>query len=442
MTQTTTSSIDGSHLESTRAMRLRISIAGVLFILGAAASWWRLSPMTRGTVWAEDGTRFYAEIERYGFWGSLGRSYAGYLQVGPRLLTWFATRFSTEHYAVAMTLGCCLAVGVVTAVVFLCSASVTRSLPAQIVVAAATFAVPAAGVEVLGNAANIHSYLLWMTPWVLLARPRRAATVIALSVLVLLASLSEIQTVYFVPLILFRWRHRRSWCVFGALAVGLVAQLRATLIAPRPSSPYGRPSLVDIEWGYVVNVVGSLGFGRPHHVAHLVTSGYGVLLQLLLVVPVAAFLVLLRWGERQEWIWGIVALVGTVVTWTGSVVLNPTPLLEYTSYSARAWSDFDFVRYCVTSSMLLLSLIALAAGVLLRRIAWTARVVGVGLVAAMAAAVVIGWHVPSQRELGPAWAAQIRRDAAPCAAGRQSVMVKLAPMRWATSVACRQISAK
>ena len=85
--------------------------------------------------------------------------------------------------------------------------------------ASAVVLVPAAPIEVLGNAANLHSYCLWLVPWLLLARPASRRGSVGLGAVGLAIALSEIQTALFAPFFAIGARdsramaeaHRAAW---------------------------------------------------------------------------------------------------------------------------------------------------------------------------------------------------------------------------------------
>ena len=126
---------------------------------------------------------------------------------------------------------------------------------ARLALGAVTVLVPAAPIEVSGNAANLHWYFLWLAPWLLMAAPTRWLTGIALGVVALLAGLTEIQVALFVPLVLVEARNRYRLPVVVGLLLGVAAQVVATLTSPR-SDPYGSPpNLHDLVEAYPVHVV-------------------------------------------------------------------------------------------------------------------------------------------------------------------------------------------
>ena len=173
----------------------------VSLAVGAAASvlaWLRLDGRTRGVVWAEDGMFLQDRLEA-GPLISLVDPYGGYLHLVPRAIVEVAALVPLQDYAVAVTGLCCLTVGAVAGLVHACSRDVVESRAARVVLGLVTVLVPTAAAEVLGNTANLHWFLLWLTPWVLLCRPTSWRQGWALGAVLLAVTLTEIQAVYFAP---------------------------------------------------------------------------------------------------------------------------------------------------------------------------------------------------------------------------------------------------
>ena len=119
--------------------------------------------------------------------------------------------------------------------VFVCTRDVIPWLPGRVLIAGLTVLAPLAPREVLGNAANVHSLVLWTVFWMLLYTPRTRAGSIALGIVALLGAATEIQCLFLLPLALIRWRDRRRWPMLAGLGAGLAMQLFVTLFWPRGS---------------------------------------------------------------------------------------------------------------------------------------------------------------------------------------------------------------
>ena len=159
----------------------------------------------------------------------------------------------------------CAVVGLVGALVVVCSRDVVPWLPARVALGLATALLPALPIEVLGNAANVHWAFLWLAPWLLLAAPRSDREGIGFGVVGLVAALTEIQVAWFLPLALHRWSDRRRWWIRGGVLAGLAAEGVATLVAPRSDQLDGGSTVASVAEGYVVDALGEHldGLRRP-----------------------------------------------------------------------------------------------------------------------------------------------------------------------------------
>ena len=124
-------------------------------------------------VWAEDGGFLQNRLD-HGPLVSLFEPYQGYLHLLPRAIVEVGALLPLRDYAVAVAGMSCVVAGVVAALVFACSRDVVHGPAARIVLGLVTVLVPTVSAEVLGTTANLHWFLLWLTPWVLLFRPTSA----------------------------------------------------------------------------------------------------------------------------------------------------------------------------------------------------------------------------------------------------------------------------
>lgn len=222
-------------------------LAPTAVLAGASVTaWLRLTAVTRGTIWAEDGKYLNDALVRRGL-GDLLRPNGGYLQLVPRVVAALVLALApVTQFALALTAAACLTAGVCAAVVYVCSSAVTSSTLARAGFASVTVLAPMLPVEVLGNMANIHWFFLWAAPWLLLYSPRTRAGAAALGAFALVGALSEIQVLVALPLVLVDRRNRLKWVVAGGLALGGAAQVATTLLNPRGRFAAPAPSVSDI----------------------------------------------------------------------------------------------------------------------------------------------------------------------------------------------------
>lgn len=343
-----------------RPVRFVAIVASVL--LAALLAFWRMPPTSRGVIWAEDGGIFLQDaLARKGVL-DIFSPYEGYLHVLPRLAAKSVVRFfAADDYALALNFLSCVVVGAVAYLVFHCSKAVTPNVYARLGWASITVLVAPAPWETLGNFANIHAYLLWLTPWLLFKPAQSKLEGVLLFFTATLLSMTEIVAVLFVPLIAFRFKDRRLWPARIGLLLGLVAQIVTTMSHPRsPSSTYPL-DFGSIIMGWFLNSSSALVYGSSSQIsAHI--GNYGFWPPLLAALPFAAALAyILVKGDRQKRLLALVLLFGSTGVWGATLVLNFYEYFDYASFDAEQWKSFFLSRYSTVPSMFLLALIPLAA---------------------------------------------------------------------------------
>ena len=414
----------------------------VLGVLATAASWLRLPAAVRDTMWAEDGQRFLQDALDHGAFHDLLVPYAGYLHVVPRLVVGVAAEVApTAQLALAISLGSAIVVGLVTAVVYVCSGAVFTHVAPRILIASITALAPLAPVEVLGSVANLHWYLLWMAPWLLLHRPRTRRGAVVPAVIGFLAALTEIQLVVFLPLVVARPFDRRMWLIRAGVIAGLAGQFAATVLAPRPGSRHLGHDPASTLDGFLLNVV--LSSWLPPHAAAALVAATGWVLPWALALPfAAAFAACLRFGGPQRRILAWTLGGGSVATWLLAYWANQTVPL-YARWGTHDLAVFIPLRYAVVPQMLLLALLVAAATTLfsasLRR--------GIRLAAlacvALAALMLVLQFTPTgtRRDGGPEWMPWVERAERVCTrtAATAPQTIPIAPARWGVVLGCSRL---
>ncbi|MDP9026872.1 MAG: hypothetical protein M3N46_04855 [Actinomycetota bacterium] len=417
-------------------------------MLASVAAWLRIPPLARDTLWAEDGREFLQGAIDGGPLESLVVPYAGYLHTVPRLLASFVVSFvPVSGWAIAMTAGSCLVAGVLAAAVFVATRDVVRWVPARVAIASLIVVAPLAPREVLGNAANLHSLFLFALFWIALARPRGRGESIGLAAVALLGALTEVQSLFLLPLLLVRLRDRRRMPVRAALLLGMAAQAVVALTFPRGGSGNPSDSPLSIAFGYLINAVMPLAV--PQTSIGPVAAATGPLVGILLLLPLVASLVfVLRHGrpiQRQA----VIALaLGSILIYTASVVANPHPFYDYATLTRAGLEQLWLVRYGVVPSMMLAAvpLVALAVAVARRRLrprgtSMTAVRVLAGVSALLMLSVLLQF-IPqdTRRWSGPAWQPQLAAAAEACETLPSSSRVALnETLGWQVSVPCGRL---
>lgn len=420
------------RLRSTAAFVAVAVVAGILL-------WLRLPAGVRDTMWAEDGAYFLEGASRFGL-GRLFVPYAGYLQFVPTVIAAIVVHLPVSLWAVGMTAGACVASGLCAAVVFACSGAVIRPLVPRLLVAGVTVLLPLGPRDVFGNPTNIHTVLIWTLFWILMAQPRGRRVGIALSVVGLVCALSEIQTAFLLPLVVWRLVRGRGsdrWLAVGP-AVGIAAQVVATVIAPRGANHNPHVSAQSIVIGYLLN--GIVPLASPISSIGRVASSGGLVIAGLVVaaVIVAAAALWHRLETRSR-----IALVGALtlgpLVYAASVYVNPAPYYDYAHLSPSALDHAWITRYGVAPGMFFLAAVVIVAST------WQPR--SLPPVASLAVLTIVticltAFFVPTwtRRSDGPLWSAQVAAAAERC----ETPGVKSVPVRqtlgWLVPVDCSRLT--
>ena len=429
--------------------------SGHAIVLGLALSvvaWFRLDPLTRGTLWAEDGVIFLVQRESLGPWRSVIEIYAGYLHVVPRILTNVAVIAPIEHYAIVVTGLCCLLIGGIAGVVYGCTSGVIQSRYVRVAIASTTVLIPTGPIEVMGNMADLHWYFLWLTPWLLLARPSKWHQSAGAGVVALLAGLTEIQTAIFLPLALARLGDRRSWPASCGIAVGVAIQISASIVRPRFMGTSETHGFLDITTGFILNAVVRI-WNPALSGAGDIVSAHGGALMLLLALPfLLAGLGLLTASIRASQrdlpfpprplvVLGTLA-VGAIAPFVAAMLTNRSSTLAYDSYTLVELSGLPPVRYGVVPAMFLVAMVLWWIDVWEAHPSrWRAILARVALVAVMALQIAHLQLDETRRSDGPGWSGGIERAQEACREGRAPDPIPAAPdPRRAVPLTCDQLS--
>lgn len=413
-------------------------------VAAAAAAWLRLPAIARDTLWAEDGRDFLQAALDLGPINSLVAPYAGYLHTFPRIVASLTVELvPVQYYAIAMSAGACILAGIMASIVFVCSADVLPWMPARVITAMLTVMAPLAPREVLGNEANLHSLVLWTLFWIVIYRPRTKRGGLWLGVFALLGSLTEIQAVLLLPLMLWRLRDTARWIPRAGIVLGAALQILVTLLWPRGGSGNAPLGAASIGLGFFINSV--LPIWIPQKSIGPAVVWGGIVLCLVLFLPfVVALVVSLKFGSNTQRIAAAGLFVGAIVVYCLSVIENPQTFYDYAQFSPDEMADVWLARYGVVPSMLLCALAVLAIAIVVGRIklrpsrSTIPRLAAYGAAVALVVLLVVQF-VPqdTRRSGGPAWQPQILALRDVCASLPGSSTVDVAEtIGWHVAVPC------
>lgn len=423
-------------------------------LLGAACvltfiAWGRLPTLTRETVWAEDGGVFLRDVLRAGHLQSIFLPYDGYLHVLPRLLA------STSHalvplegYATAMSLLSCAVVAGISIAVFHFARVLTESASVRLMIAAIPILLPIGPNEVSGNAANLHWYLLWLAPWLMLKKPGNPASGFVVFMLSFLTAASEIISGMFLPLaVLVAWK-QRNYAAPGGLLLGLILQIITTLVSPRfnGAAPHtGAVEPLSVVMGYILLPIGSIW----HPDSRTLASGIVNFGAWIIVIPTLLFVGLLAFvlakGTATLKFAAVTAIAASGLCWTASVVLSGNTMFNYSAYTESDWANsFAYIRYAAAPGMFLLLLVPLAIATAMQSGYVSRRSVPYFAGIFVVFLLISYFPTATTRQTGPAWAPGV--EAARAACSTDSVMatavVVVAPSTWKfaqVEIACREL---
>ncbi|MDQ0768571.1 hypothetical protein QF031_001320 [Pseudarthrobacter defluvii] len=408
----------------------RWMLNGGIVLLGASVAFARLPWDAQRTIWAEDGGIFLNDALNGTGWAGIFSPYEGYLHVIPRLgANLVVSLFAVGNFGLAMNFASCLVVSLVALLVFYLSKPFSDSLLVRLCWASLTILVAPGPLETLANFANVHWYLLWLTPWLLLKAARSRTEGILLFVVSLLVSLTEILSVMFLPLFFYGLRDKSKWFARGGLITGIVCQVATTIAFPRsPSSGYPVNVQSVIE-GWFLNSSSALLYGSSFNISNLVRS-YGPLPVVFAAVPFFLVFTFIMWkGKSSHRILATIMVAASIGTWAATQVVNPQPFFDYASFTDAEWGGFFLSRYSTVPSMFLLALLPLAAAVLLSfsRAAWSA-VLGCFLVLQL----VFFFPTVVSRSEGPVWSEGVRAGQEACLKdpGLVASGIQIAPRGW------------
>ena len=430
-----------------RSKRLDGVVLLALMTVGTLISLVRVPRQHLDVVWAEDANIFLFEAVNHGSIDVLFHGYAGYQHLIPRIVAGVILAvFPLEWYAIAVFACCALLTSLCAFAVYMLSRDLVTWWPARIALALVTILLPLAGQEVLGNLADIHSYCMWLMPWLLLYRPRSWKTSVFLAVIAFLCIMTEVQAVIFLALIPFRLRtrFRMSWPLLGALVVGAAWQLATTVLSPRPSTTqwYGLWAVVK---GWLVNSVLPLITPAPDRQLALLNST-GVLIPALLalVLGIAAGYLLWRGGGEQRLL-TVTLLLASAAIYGGGAVADGSPVFNYSAPSDE-WIWLLNSRYGVSSGLMLAGVVPLWASVWVERRAAVGSSRGPALVAgltllSMILMFVFGSTQAYSSRVAESWSTSVSGAELECEGvpGDSTVPLPVAPGGRIVSLSCDRI---
>jgi hypothetical protein len=199
---------------------LALAAGAVVLLLRIAGR----SPVT--TIWAEDRTVFLVQALASPW--HLFASYAGYLQLLPRMIGQLAAFLPLPDAAAAFAISGAVIASAVALFVFHASAGHIRSGWLRGLLAVAVLLLPVAPLEIADSGVNTPWYLLFALFWAALWRPRTRRGMALAALIAFLAGSSTPLALALAPLFIARLaalRRVREHAVTAGFAAGLLLQL-------------------------------------------------------------------------------------------------------------------------------------------------------------------------------------------------------------------------
>jgi hypothetical protein len=205
----------------------RVCLSVIALVAGAVTLLLRIagrSPLT--TIWAEDRTVFLVQALASPW--HLFASYAGYLQLLPRLIAQFVSFLPLPEASAAFAITGAVIAAAVALFVFHASAGHIRSRWLRGLLAAAVLLLPVAPLEIADSGVNTPWYLLFALFWAALWRPRGRGGMALAALIAFLAGASTPLALALAPLLILRIAalpRVREHAVTAGLAAGLLLQV-------------------------------------------------------------------------------------------------------------------------------------------------------------------------------------------------------------------------
>lgn len=399
------------------------------------------------TVWAEDGTLYYAQALQFSFWHNIFAPYNGYEQLVPRLLVELAARFPVPQASEVMAVSGAVTLAAICCCVFHMARGHVRPPVLRVLLAASVVLLPVATAELLDNTVNIPWWLYFAAFWAILWRPRSTAGRAVALVLCALAVASDPLVLLFAPLSALRALSLRSWREHAStigLALGLVFQGLARIGVKE--TPFPASTVKDLGTDLAVRV--GLGVVTGSRATNWVTA-QGTTLATVLGALLFCAIVGVGLSRRRSRPFTVVAACLSVICFIVPVWLRGVSVVMNGPVSTG--SRYDAVPVLILASILFVTASAAVeaapgrahSAAHARRLGRRRHLVTVLLLVVFLPAWVADFRDANARTVGPSWPAQVAGATASCRQVHQRLAaLKIDPSPWVAVVPCRLLVAQ
>lgn len=408
----------------------------------------RIPLLEHDVVWAEDGHEFLRYAVGDDPAGSILQPYAGYQHLVPRLLALLITAVvPIGMYAAVVFWTCAVIAGLICAATVWLARWAVPSLPARAALGMVPVVVPLMAPEIIGNLADLHTFMLWLGVWIALSKPTSKVEAWLSAVGMLLATMTEVQLVLVLPIVLLRLRRKERlyWPIIGATLLGAGTQLVSWLTSPRTGYGGEAPGIDDVIVGWLASTVMPL-FKPEENALRETLAANGIVAALPWFLPLAlAALAVLVLGPGRTRFAGIVVLLISACAWGGSLIASPIPEFQYASFEGDDWlmAMID-VRYGGAAGIFVAAIVPIAASAIEARLRgrWVVPgtiVLSVGLVAFIGG---MAWQSPdsgSHRIGVQAWSEQVVDAQESCSIDGEPEIMYLGPFNREMTLDCEDL---
>lgn len=278
-------------------------VIGLFLLIATVLSVLRLGTDGYRTIWAEDATVFMESALAHGFWHSIFEPYAGYLNVGPRLIGGFGTVIPLQDAAAVIAVISAFCAGLSGLAVWFGSAGHVRDPWLRGGLTIATALAATAGQETLDSAAYVPWFMLIGAFWLLYLRPKTWWGAVLAFAFLVLTGLSTPGVWFFVPVGFLRLfslsprREPRTALVACGWLVGGLAQIPVILAQDQGTTMWSR----HIWTALVQRVIDAGIFGQRLGGGFWDVAGWAWLTLLCVALVVALILGLRRAPVSTRW---------------------------------------------------------------------------------------------------------------------------------------------
>jgi hypothetical protein len=393
------------------------------------------------TVWAEDGAIFYEQSRLHDFAHTLITPYAGYLQLGPRLLVQFTRLTPMRDAAAIMAVTGSACVALVCCYVYHASRGVLRPVWSRVLLVAIIILLPLATGEILDNNVNIGWWLFFAAFWALITRPRTTTDAVLAGTVCLLASATEPLVALFLPLALVRIlvvrKDIRQEAAVVGLALGLAYQGIGVITASGRASTFAAATArgaaqalgIRVGWGWLSGNDLSNHILTASHPVVWQATGY---VFLVLVIGLA-FLC----RDRATIFFVTTAVAFAVITFIVPVIVRGA------GPNLAGGALYIGSRYSATPVLLMWSAL-IAEVVQLRRMARSRLPRSLPVLACLLLLLpvwILDFRPANLRTAGPPWNQQVSDAVGACTSHPNAeATLRISPSGWDVVLPCRDIS--